>query len=381
MVLYGSLPFDTRVKREAVALRNAGYEVVVHDTDWDLGEVNNLRGINRWSVTRVPIRRRASLTHLLRFWLRATLLLLSRRHEIDIVHAHDLTGLPPAALLKLVTPRIRLVYDSHELFPEAARDKVSFAAYVLFLAIELVCGRMVDVVITVSPSMVKTLGTRLPKPVFLVMNVPDVEDVVQQIGTIPQCDPQTVHNKTRVAYSGNVLLRRGYEQLVSAAEVLSRRHPGRYEFWIIGGGPFLPAVKRLVRERGLEDTFVFTGQVKFAELLTKTVNCDIAVALYGDTWNNNVGLSNKLFEYMMLGMPMIFTRLVQSVPILRRTGALIVNNPVDPKELADAIVRLTQDIELRKEISTRCRRLIRGRFNWARESQSLLQAYDALAAG
>ncbi len=378
MVLYGSLPFDTRVKREARALASAGYEVTVYDTDWLMREVNNLQGIRRVSVTKVPIRRRASKTHLLRFWIAAIRALLSRRGQIDIVHAHDLTGLPPAVLLKIVSPRTRLVYDSHELFPEAALDKVSKVAYLAFLVLELLCGLFVDRVITVGPLIASVLQRRIHAPTEVVMNVPDVHGIRERLKAVPTCQPTEIHRPVRIAYSGNVLLYRGYEELVSAAEILKQNSPGRYEFWIIGGGPFLERLQAIVKERGLEEMFVFTGQVSFEELISKTAQCDLAVGLYGKIRNNNLAVPNKLFEYMMLGIPMIFTRLTQSLPILQRVGAVVVSNPIISEELAEAIRTLSEDTELRRKISEKSQELVRSRFNWGRESEKLLRVYRGL---
>ena len=39
MILYGSLPFDTRALREARVLSNQGYDVTVLDIDWGQGDV------------------------------------------------------------------------------------------------------------------------------------------------------------------------------------------------------------------------------------------------------------------------------------------------------------------------------------------------------
>ncbi len=113
MTLYGSLPFDTRVLREARVLSSHGYDVTVLDIDWELGDRQT--DIKRDTIIKIPRKKRTSFWGLMRFWFASLREMLRRRESIDIIHAHDLTGLPPAFVYALMNPRTKLVYDSHEL--------------------------------------------------------------------------------------------------------------------------------------------------------------------------------------------------------------------------------------------------------------------------
>jgi len=375
MTLYGALSVDTRVLREVGTLLKNGYDITVLDVDFGEGKSYIPPGVTSCSVTRISIGKRASMVGLLKFWWACFKGLLSRRRSIDIIHAHDLTGLPPAFALALLHPRIKLVYDSHELFPELAHSKLSLLHSLVFLGIEILCGTCVDRLISVSPSILRILSNRIDAPAMLLRNVPDLEQIKSDLGHIPKWQGQNKDNMIRIAYPGRVLVQRGYEILLDAAEILRISGRSGFEFWIIGDGPLLPELTSMVDRRGLEDSFRFLGRVSFGELLSLMCECDIAIALYENTPNNNLGISNKLLEYMMVGIPFIFTNLTQSLPILQEVGAWILENPVSGEDVASAILSLHENSARMSEISKKGPRLIEDRLNWSKESERLVKVY------
>lgn len=375
MILYGSLLIDVRVKKEVKTLVSSNYRVTVLDTDLGLGMWNGHNDVIEVPIIQIPLEERTGFLSLLRFWIACFRFLLSQRSKIDIVHAHDLSGLPPASAYALLDSRVKLLYDSHELFPEAALDRFSIVHYVLFLALELLASRTVDRLITVSPNTCKILSKRLGIPTVLVRNVPDLGSSQRNI---PIWTRRERKRSLRIAYSGTVLPGRGYEILPDAAEILETDLEDHFEFWIIGDGPFLPQLREIVKERNIETHFRFFGRIGFSELLHLTAECDIAIALYTPSLNNSCGLSNKLFEYMMIGIPFIFTDLTQSLPILERVGATVVENPVTGERIVAAITSLIFDSDRIDRMTTAGPKLIETKLNWTRESKRFLSVYDSL---
>ena len=351
MLLYNSLPYDPRVVKEVRVLSNAGYSVTVLDLDLMLGNRPNPRGARRLSVLHMRLAKRNSLTGLLRFWIACLKYLIQNRQLIDVVHAHDLTGLPPAFAISILCPRIRLIYDSHETFPEAARDELSYMHYVLFLGLELVCASRVDWLISVSPSILRTLSRRIKASPFLIMNTPDVDEIKAKLGSIPRWKGPRNDTIVKIACPSTIRTRRGFEKLPEAAKILNANGENKFKFLIIGDGPFLPELKQMVKEGELEQSFVFMGRVDFAETLRITGDCDMAFALYENGWNTNSGISNKIFEYMMVGIPFIYSNLTQSLPLLKMVNAQILENPASGKDVAGAIQILCSKINAMNEIS------------------------------
>ncbi len=377
-ILYGSLSIDARVLREVKSLSDQGYCMTVLDTELGFGRWTSFKGVKNHPIIRMNPHQRTSIRLMIKFWFKSLRYMLKRSKHIEVVHTHDLSALPPAAIFAQFNRRARVIYDSHELFPEAAGEKISILLQVIFLGIELVFSRFVDQLITVSPSILKILSKRINAPSSLIMNYPDLERIKDVQGEIPLWKGPRNDNNVRIAYSGIVMENRGYEKLLDAVEILREKYGYNSEIWIIGDGPFLEELKKLVQERDLGRYFKFTGRVNFEELLTLTSECDLAIALYDSAKNNDAGLSNKLFEYMLIGIPFIFTNLIQSMPILEQVDSVIVANPVSAGDLADAIFSLIKDPLKMIQISQKSKRMIATRLNWKRESEKLLRIYEEI---
>ncbi len=377
MLLYGSLPIDTRVDREINALAKKNFNITILDTQMGHGEWIGPAGTRRIPIIPVSVTKRQSIGGLLRFWYSCFKYLYKNRKSIDAVHVHDLTGLPPAWIITTIVPRIKFVYDSHELFPEVAHDRLSILHFMMFLSIEMICARRIDYLIIVSPAILQTIAKRVGGIPVLLMNVPDLLRVKERLGEIPLWSRRSESSTRRIVYSGGVLIRRGYDELVQAAKILTKDENHKYEFWIVGDGPYLDHVKSLVESLGITEAFVFTGRVEFEELLSLTSQCDIAVALYSEPMAH-LGMSNKMFEYMMIGMPFLYPEAKQSLPILNQIRAGIVDNPVNVENLVESIISLLNDRERMNYISENGRRRVMERFNWEFESRKLVWIYNNL---
>ena len=149
----------------------------------------------------------------------------------------------------------------------------------------------------------------------------------------------------------------------------------KFEFWIVGDGIYLNSVKEMVRRYNLTKYFKFTGEVTHSELLKLTYNCDIAVGLYENIDNNNIMISNKIFEYMLVGIPFIFTSLKSSIPYIEEVNAIKIDFPLEPEIITEKILDLSENKKLQNKISVKSRALIKDQLNWKNESAKLINAY------
>lgn len=380
MILYQFFITDTRVKREASTLANYGYniEIINLKRPNQITRVKFHKKIKNNEIMELDPKKRQSVFNLIKFWISVFLHLIKVKEIPDVIHAHDLTGLPPAVLYKLIFPKVKLIYDSHELFPEAAKDKLNLLYGLIFLFIESVCGKFVNLLVGASPLQIKILKRRIKKPSFYLLNVPDLDSIPKEFKISFLLDHPLVpinERKVKVVYSGGVYPYRGYiEYVLSAAKVIEINP--NFEFWIVGDGIYLNKVKEMVKKENLINYFIFTGEVSYLKLLELTYNCDIAIGLYENIDNNNIMISNKIFEYMLVGIPFLFTNLKSSRMYIDNVNAIGIDFPINPKIVAEKILSLAKNKKIQNEISFKSKALIGDKLNWKNESRKLIEIYS-----
>ncbi len=172
----------------------------------------------------------------------------------------------------------------------------------------------------------------------------------------------------------------GVDNLLAAARtVLAKRRD--ISFVIVGGGReySLDHLSATVRSDGLAQRIIFTGPLPSNAIPHALVEADLALAPYPA---RDFGFSPfKIFEYMAAGRAVV----AADLPSIREliddgeTGVLV--NSWEPNRLADAILGLLANDELRERLGSRARTLVAKRYTWERSTEKLLQVYDAAMAG
>jgi glycosyltransferase involved in cell wall biosynthesis len=123
-------------------------------------------------------------------------------------------------------------------------------------------------------------------------------------------------------------------------------------------------------------------QVPYDELVPYTASADLGILLYrNDCRNNYYCAPNKLFEYMMMGLPMIAANYPGLMPIVEGEQVGLCVDPESPAAIAAAVNRLAADPGQRERMRANGLRLTAERYNWETESTPLVRLYGALAAG
>lgn len=106
-------------------------------------------------------------------------------------------------------------------------------------------------------------------------------------------------------------------------------------------------------------------------------SCDVGLIAY----DRNLGvdsLPNRIFEYMALGIPIIAPEYsVEIAQIIKTEKCGILADFEDLNSIATAIVRLSRDPVLCREMGTRGRQAFLARHNWEIEVRPLLDRIQA----
>jgi glycosyltransferase involved in cell wall biosynthesis len=184
---------------------------------------------------------------------------------------------------------------------------------------------------------------------------------------------------TRIAlYQGYVQPNRGLDLLVRSAKYLA---PGNV-IVVMGDGPSKAALQQLVAQEGVGDRIKLLPLVPYAELLSWTASADIGLNVLPPDYSPSIYycLPNKLFEYLMAGLPVLTSRLPAVAEVIRQYDVGQVVDSLDPVTVAEAINALLADTEARARMRANALAAARDSLNWEIESQRLVQLYARIGA-
>jgi glycosyltransferase involved in cell wall biosynthesis len=371
MLLHKSVVHDSRVRREARTLAQAGHDVTVLELA-EMQPGSRLDGFARRSVLPPKWVKRLLPFHLYRLAFLAGFVAGARRLRPDVIHAHDAAMLAPGAIAALLT-RAQLVYDSHELATSVPYRERSWAW--LVEALERAFVPRCAAVITVSDGIAERLHTRyrLKRRPTVVRNVSDLPTGGSgglRRALQLESDPAT----PVVLHQGAPAPGRGCEMLTRAVAQI----PGAHLAFLGDPEPgYADTLNRTIAAQGLQDRVTLLPSVSLAELLSWTEEADVGVTLLQDTClNHRLALPNKLFEYIAAGVPVVGSDLPEIRAIVDGYGVGRCATPDDPDAVAAAIGQVLarrDDPALADRI-----RHAASELSWSREQDRLLEAYALL---
>jgi len=132
---------------------------------------------------------------------------------------------------------------------------------------------------------------------------------------------------------------------------------------ILVRGPEFRGGAEALRRRGLDKALVRYDRMPFARLAAMVGACDIMLLPMEDTLFNRSRWPHKIGDYLSAGRPMVACEVGDVGPFLARHPVGIGSAPrVD--DFANAVVRMIDTPELRREMGARARRLAEETMRW-----------------
>ncbi len=375
---------DVRVMREARTLAAAGFAVSILDverepgypTEEDFGAVHVQHILKpHWHTpTRMPWRLFRSAAKL----IYSTALLL--RMPAEIYHAHDVNALPSCYIAARLR-RKALVFDAHELPLKELYGRAGWSRMLLRRLLTSMLARCAGV-ITVSPPIAQEMGEQYGVgKIELVRNIPaywqapgaDRTDHLRHaLGLAPE---------VRIAlYQGNIQEGRGLELLVRAAAFLDPQIA-----IVIMGRSFddtLTRLRALIASEGVAECVHILPPVPYAELLSWTASADVGLTIFPLDYSPSISMSlpNKLFEYLMAGLPVLSTPLEAIIDILQRYDVGRVAPSLDPADIAAALNALLANRDALERMRRNALEAVQDDLCWEKEQQHLIRLYQRIFA-
>jgi glycosyltransferase involved in cell wall biosynthesis len=155
----------------------------------------------------------------------------------------------------------------------------------------------------------------------------------------------------------------------------------KIRFLLIGGGKLLPEFQRIVSAAGKEPQVIFAGHLDHDRVPALLDACDILLSPHVPLEDGSefFGSPTKLFEYMSMGKGIVASRLGQIGEVLADNETAILVEPGNARELADAILRLARDRELRERLGAAARAKAVASHTWKHNAQRVIDEYASLA--
>ncbi|HBN06657.1 MAG TPA: glycosyl transferase [Bacteroidales bacterium] len=288
--------------------------------------------------------------------------------KADVYHFHDPDFLVFAPLLK--NKNNRVYFDSHEDFPALMKQREYIPNYLR--AILYFITRRLEKFTTKKISGVFTATDNI-RDKFIGYGV----KFAQTIKNYPIL-PKSIENKSNsqaentLCYVGGLIPIRGVREMV-----VSTYNAGAK---LLLAGPFdSEDYKKEImslKEWQCVEYFGFIPHIKIGELVYS--NSNIGFVILHDAPNHRNSIPIKFLEYMSYGLAIIASKdILFCKEVIKEIGCGIIVDPLNTKEIEEAIKTLLNDNALAREMGERGRKASRDIYNWQVEEKKLIETYKS----
>jgi len=169
--------------------------------------------------------------------------------------------------------------------------------------------------------------------------------------------------------------KKGIEYLIKAIPMVIKEMPDS-ELIIVGSGPLNDYIHKLVHDLGVGDYVQFRGDASDSELMRCYEDADMFILPCIIVENGDRdGIPVVMMEAMAMGLPVVSTD-VSGIPELVESGVSgMLVPPKDEKAIADAIIKICKDGELRVGMGKEGRKIIERKFDITFEAEKLLGVF------
>ncbi|MBL0294003.1 MAG: glycosyltransferase [Saprospiraceae bacterium] len=187
------------------------------------------------------------------------------------------------------------ILDMHEYFSEMPEIAGSLFVKNIWAFTEKMTITACDIAISVSPSLQSLLELQFKRKVWLVRSLPYLQDKASSK------NEHTIKEKV-IIYQGALNEGRGLEYLVD----IWAHMPPRFTLALYGEGTISNLLKRMVKDRKMDDQVKFYGKLKPDQLKNETQNAWLGLNLLSNRDLNSFhSLANKFFDYVQAEIPQI----------------------------------------------------------------------------
>ena len=383
-------PWDIRVEKITESLVEAGH--TVHLVCRNAKRLPRYDGSGKFNIHRLPaispifgpLHDLANFPHPLNpVWI-YNIARIVRQHQIQLILVRDL----PLALSAILVGRLNQIpvaLDMAENYPAMLRDRLCFTQTswvgrvvrhpALARIIEKLVLKLVNhIIVVVEESRDRLIADGVPRDrLTVVNNTPRIDHWDgSKIVRASSMATSGIH----VVYLGNLDGSRGVDIAVRAMGYLKSQGQQAH-LSIVGQGPSRRCLEKLTAQLNVGDSVTFQGRLPFRDLQAVLASADIGLIPHFSTEAWNTTMPNKLFDYMLWGIPVIVSDVKPVARIIRLCNVGSIFRDRDPEDLARCISALSEPA-VRKRMGENGRAAINACYNWNVDSEILVRAIEAV---
>ena len=290
---------------------------------------------------------------------------LGLKKNYDLYHSNDLNTLPQGYVCSRLWRKRKLVYDSHEV----PTSRTGYNSPIYGIA-ERFFVKRVDVMIAENHTRAQYTEQLYGIYPQVVHNYPEISGQRRAPGLIFTscliflCMSRFCYTRVESKSAGDSIRSLKRSTLFDRGIVV-----------MIGDGKIKPELVDMVKERGLEQKVKFLPKVPVEELLHYTRNAYLGFQVLNNIcFNHYSASSNKLFEYMMSGVPVVACSFpeIQRVVEGEKIGVCVDSHR--PESIASGVNLLLRDNDKHRLSKENCVEASKN-YNWNREKFEFINLY------
>jgi len=294
--------------------------------------------------------------------------------DADVYHCHEPDALLIGVLAKYLKGK-RVIYDIHEHWPSeipfdlGIQDStlVQKTLSALVSGVEIVLARRAESTFAVSESVAARFREKGIEPAIISnYSIADLD--------IPYNPVRSGRKLMFVA--GNIHAFHGVGECIRAVSRVKEDYP---DVTLTLVGNVREDLDEHINGADHNEFITSTGFLPYREMYEKLNEGTIALLVFQPTYHNiSIGLPNKLFDYMLLGLPVIASDLPEIRRVVGKADCGILVDPASVNDIADAISYLFEHPEEARRMGANGRKAVLERYNWSAMEAVLLQTYRNL---
>jgi glycosyltransferase involved in cell wall biosynthesis len=380
-IAYTFYESDNRVRRYAESLVKRGDTVdVIALRRKGQQYYEKIKNVNVFRIQERTINESGKLTYLyrlLKFFI-ISFVYLSYKHiqnNYKILHIHSV---PDFEVFAAIIPKLfgaKVILDIHDIVPEFYASKFGTnnrsIIYKCLIIIEKISVAFSDHVIISNDIWYQKLISRSSptNKCTTVLNYPDEAVFYQR-------EKEKNKDKFIMIYPGTINTHQGLDIAIKAVSII-KDEIRNFEFHIYGRGPQKDFLASLIEEYGLTDKVFFKTPVSVNAIAEIMSEADLGVIPKRNDPFGGEAFSTKSLEFMSLGVPVIVSK-TKIDQYYFNESVVKFFEPDNEKDLADAILLLMRDKDLRDELAGNAQEFVKD-YSWEHKKKIYFDIVDLLS--